>query len=209
MNRTASVGLALFIFVVALSAQATQPVDTAEEPIEGRSRTEVVDELWRIATEGGLLTPEGWSEACKLYTNPVPFPGDKVISVMSNSWGLASEHRLKDNGVTVELGYTDMGKIDSSLRFAPSPKAEFMKTALSYHVIAVPAFYWVTGADGKTPVEKKFVGYRVWQIQGSPGLPWTTVNTAIRYVLEQREKTTDPAIRRNADATLAQLLRLH
>jgi hypothetical protein len=35
------------------------------------------------------------------------------------------------------------------------------------------------------------------------------VNTAIRYVLEKREKATDPVIRKNADETLARLLKLH
>lgn len=209
MKQITSTGIALILFVAVLSAQSSQPLDTAKRPIEGRSRTEVVDELWRMATEGELLTPEGWSEACKLYTNPTPFPGNKVILIMSNSWGLSSEHRLKNETVAVELGYTDVGKIDSLLRFTPSPKAEFMKTVLSYNVVAVPAFYWMTGPDGKTPVEKKFVGYRVWQIEGTLGLPWTTVNTAIRYVLEVRNKTADPIIKKNAEQTLAELLEFH
>jgi len=147
------------------------------------------------------------AKACRLYTNPTPFPGNKVILVMSNAWGLASEHKLNDDSIAVELGYTDMGKIDSVLRYTPSPKAVFMKTALSHHLVAAPA-YLIYGQDGKTLVEKKPLGYRVWQIQGSPGLPWTTVNTAIRYVLEMRDKTTDPIIK-NAERTIAKLLELH
>jgi hypothetical protein len=48
-----------------------------------------------------------------------------------------------------------------------------------------------------------------WQIKEPIGLPWTTVNTAIRYVLEKREKATNPAIRKNADETLARRLKWH
>jgi hypothetical protein len=64
------------------------------------------------------------------------------------------------------------------------------------------------GPNGKL-IEKKPIGSRFWQIQGSPGLPWTTVNTAIRYVLEMRDKTSDPAIKKNTDQTLAELMKLH
>jgi hypothetical protein len=109
----------------------------------------------------------------------------------------------------VDLGYFDMGKIDSELRYTPSQKTEFMKMAFRYHMVAVPAYLGIYGPDGKTLVEKRPVGYRVWKIEGSPGTPWTTVNTAIRYVLEVREKTTDPAVKKNGDQTLATLMLLH
>jgi len=198
MKRVASVGITLMLFVVALSAQDTASIaEAGNEPIKGKSRTEVVDELWRMATRGELLTPEGWHQACGFFTNPTPFSGP--------SYG----DRSKSDSTDVELGYFDMGKIDAELRYTPPPKTEFVKTGFLYHLAAVPAYSMMYGPDGKTLVEKKPVGYRFWQIQGSPGLPWTTVNTAIRYVLEMRGKTTDPTIKKNADETLAKLLRLH
>jgi len=60
-------------------------------------------------------------------------------------------------------------------------------------------------------VEKRPVGYREWQIQGAPdpSVTWTTVNTAIRYVLEKREQATDPTLRKNADQTLIKLLQMN
>jgi hypothetical protein len=210
MKRVASVGITLMLFVVALSAQDTASIaEAGNEPIKGKSRTEVVDELWRMATRGELLTPEGWHQACGFFTNPTPFSGNKVILVMSNDWGPSYGDRSKSDSTDVELGYFDMGKIDAELRYTPPPKTEFVKTGFLYHLAAVPAYSMMYGPDGKTLVEKKPVGYRFWQIQGSPGLPWTTVNTAIRYVLEMRGKTTDPTIKKNADETLAKLLRLH
>jgi hypothetical protein len=50
-------------------------------------------------------------------------------------------------------------------------------------------------------------GIRFWL--ANPGSPWTTVNTAIRYVPEMRTKTADPGIEKNADQTLAELMKLH
>jgi len=85
--------------------------------------------------------------------------------------------------------------------------AEFVKTGFLYHLVGVPAYSTMYSSDGK--VSKKPVGARFWQIQGPPGAPWTTVNTAIRYVLEMRAKTADPVIKKNADQTLAELMKLH
>ncbi len=111
------------------------------------------------------------------------------------------------------MGYFARGEIDSSLRYTPPPKTEFVKTGLSvpygYSMVTVQAYMMMYGPDGKTLVAKKPVGFRVWVIQRAPGVPRTTVNTAIRYVLETRKKTLDPVIRQNADQTLAKLLALH
>jgi hypothetical protein len=63
------------------------------------------------------------------------------------------------------------------------------------------------GSDGKTLVEKRPTGAGVWLIKGTQAPPLTTVNTAVRYVLEMREKTTDQATKENASQTLAQLLK--
>jgi hypothetical protein len=209
MKGLSGLTICAFILVtVALGQDAATGSGNARDPIQGKSQTEVVDEVWRIATQGGLLTAEGWSKACGFFTTPVPFPGDKEFLIVSNDWGPAYDFK-KGEGTDIELGYIDRGKIDSALRYTPPPKIEFIKTAFQYYLTTVPAYMMMYGPDGKTLVEKKPVGYRVWQIKGSPGTPWTTVNTAIRYVLEKRAATSDPVIKRNADATLAQLLTLH
>jgi hypothetical protein len=69
-----------------------------------------------------------------------------------------------------------------------------------------PTPFPVFQADGKG---EERPGSVEWQIREPMGLPWTTVNTAIRYVLEKREKATDSAIRKNADETIARLLKWH
>jgi hypothetical protein len=127
---------------------------------------------------------------------------------MSNDWGPAFQVGSREDAAEVDLGYFAIGKIDSALRYTNTP-SKYMKTGFAYHLIPVPSYQEMMGPDGKTLIEKRPVGYREWQIQGSLDSQWTTVNTAIRYVLEKRDKAIDPTIKKNADRTLAMLLQMH
>lgn len=208
MNRVAVVAIALLLLTAACLKAPSSPGPPPKQPIKGRSATEVVDEVWRMATQGELLTPDGWRRGCGFFSSPTPFPGNKVILVMSNDWGPAFQVGSKDDAAEVELGYFAIGKIDSALRYTDTP-SKYMKTGFAYHLVPVPSYTEMMGPDGKTLVEKRPVGYREWQIQGSPESQWTTVNTAIRYVLEKRDKAIDATIKKNADQTLAILLQMH
>jgi hypothetical protein len=167
---------------------------------------EVTQSSCRRALDHG--NSEGWHRAGGLFTDPTPQVG-KAILVVSNYWGPASE--VKSTGETAEVtqGYIDMGRIDSALRYSPPRESAVGKTALVYHLVTVPTYLIMYGPDGKTLLNKKPAGTRVWQIKDPQGLPFATVNTAVRYVLEMRDKTTDPAIRKHADETLARLLERH
>lgn len=108
------------------------------------------------------------------------------------------------------MEYTDLGQIDSKLRYTEPKKAKAYKTSFEYRLSLIAGRLVNYGPDGKTIVsEKEVPDYKVWRIIGPPEKPWTTVNTAIRYVLEQRQKTTDSEVSRNADQTIAKLLKLH
>lgn len=71
-------------------------------------------------------------------------------------------------------------------------------------------FSVVPAPASKTDKEAK-ANSSEWLIDGSqglfPNLRWTTINAAIRYVLETRARTSDPVIKQNAERTLAILLR--
>lgn len=107
------------------------------------------------------------------------------------------------------VDFVDMGQIDSALKYVPPSKTDAIKTAVIYHFVLVPMYSMMYGSDGKTIISRQATGSYAWQIEGQPAPPWTTVNTAIRYVLEIRNRTTDPRIRKNADVTLSRLLELH
>jgi hypothetical protein len=180
-----------------------------KERIEGRTPEGVVDEIWRMATQGHLLTPDGWHTAGGFFTEPRPFPANERILVVCNEWGPAYETRSDGNTKEISVGYWDAGSIDSKLRYTPpSPEnTGYVKTAFGYTLVTAPHYLMMYAPDGKTLVEKRPTGSRVWMIKGTQAEPVTTVNTAIRYVLKMRERTTDQATKENARQTLAQLLK--
>jgi hypothetical protein len=166
---------------------------------------EVVEQLWGMATQGELLTKDGWGRASRLYANPIPWPGNKVIRVVSNHWW--PEQRLI-NGKTAEIMVQyggEAGRIDSALRYTPSgDRSVGMIFALDF----IPTYSPTYGQDGKV-IKETPMGDE-WRFEvPSQSIPWTTVNTAIRYVLEMRDKTSDPAVKRNADKTLGELMKLN
>ena len=181
---------------------------TSAEPIEGRTPKEVVDELWRLATQGQLLTRQGWQRAAQLCTDPTTFNSPKMIFIVSNEWGPAGEFNVTQDTAEAVVGFTSLGSIDNALHYTPAPETHFEKEFSAYHLVAVPKYTMMYGPDGRTLISKRPTGTRIWEIKGSRGRPFTTVNTAIRYVLEQRDKAQQPVIRKNADEALHILMRL-
>jgi hypothetical protein len=108
------------------------------------------------------------------------------------------------------VGYADAGQIDTDLRYIPAKPTKYFKTGFEYWLVVAPEPSKGSNEERNT-VDKEKLGPPRWQIKGSPNIflemPWTTVNTAIRYVLEVRSKTTDPVVKKNADNTLTALLR--
>ena len=178
-----------------------------QERIEGRTPTEVVDEIWRRATQGQLLTPDGWRAAGGFFTEPRPFPAKEKILVVCNEWGPAHEMRTVGEGKEILVGYWDAGSIDAKLRYTPPEETGAVKTAFAFTLVTAPSYLMMYGPDGKTLAEKRPTGSRVWLIKGAQGRPVTTVNTAIRYLMERREKTTDPEIKENASRAITHLLK--
>ena len=165
---------------------------------------ETVEQLWSAATRGDLLTTTGWARASRLFAKPTASPGNGVILVVSNIYGV-NWVSVEGKSAKVQVEYDKLGHLDSRLRFTREPPTKAYETDLEYHLTSSPK-YSATLPDG-TPNLPETVA---WRIEGSPlWPPWTTVNTAIRYVLEQKAKTTDAAVRKNADETIAALLALH
>jgi hypothetical protein len=181
----------------------------------------VVEHVWNLATQGDLLTPEGWDKAARaFFVYPSPVPGDKVrlispegraIAITSNEWGIV-DCKIEGNTAKVVVEYYDDGKIDSSLQYTPGKEPPPMgKSSMVFTLILAPT-HKVTMYK---PIGNGFAygnvitGSPAWQIESPQGPRWATVNTAIRYVLEMRNQTNSPTIRKNAESTLSQLLRLH
>jgi len=198
--RPASIVLILTITFVRV-AFAQTPSVPSESP------REVLESLWKIAASGDILTPEGWKRAGANYVNPAPWTGNKTVLVMSNDYAFDS---VSTKGAKLNAAVTceQLGQIDSALRYTLAPPSPYFKSGLGYDFETVPSHMLFIGPDGKKE-DRTNPKLTYWKIVGPQGTPWTTVNGAIRYVLEMQRKTTDPKIRSNADRSLAMLLKQH
>jgi len=182
----------------------------ASAPLE-RDPAEVVRGLWDMAARGELLSEKGWTEASYLFTKPNPFPRTGVIQIFSDYFGVNAVS-VDGKTATVDMECANLGDIDAALRFksaSPLPP-NVMKASLRYRLALVPDYILEYGLDGRTLLRKREIpGKFHWEIEDPLLTPWVTVNSAIRYVLEARNRTSDPLIKKNADETLRQLLRLH
>jgi hypothetical protein len=196
-----SITLVLLIAFGTISARAQVPPQGSE-----MSPRDVVNQLWSMATEGELLTADGWQRASRLYTSPTKWPGTSVVRVVSNHWGFERQRSIDGKTVEVAVRYGgEAGRIDSALRYTPSSDRA---VGMMFRLVFVTTYLTTYGSDGKTVTQRSPLGDE-WRFERPPpGLPWTTVNTAIRYVLEMRNKTSDPAVKRNADKTLVELMKL-
>src|SRR5579871_3928 len=116
MEQIARLGMFIVILAGVLFSQSEQHLTSRDESILGKSPTELVDEMWRMATQGALLKQEGWSKLNELFGSPVPFMGNKKILVVSNDWGPPYDYKVTGDHAEVAVGYIDMGRIDSELR---------------------------------------------------------------------------------------------
>jgi len=172
--------------------------------------TQLIDQFWKLATQGDLLTANGWERARGFYSHSTPPPVSKSIDVVSNVWGPASQKSLDGEIAVVVIGFDDAGHIDENLKYIAPKETGAVKTGRLYHLVFAPTKFETYKSDGKNlVVDKTIVGPKAWQIEDKPGAPFTTVNSAIRYVLEMRKKSNDPNVIRNADTTIEKLLRLN
>jgi hypothetical protein len=172
---------------------------------ETKSPKEVVEEFWKLETEGGRLTLEGWHKAGIFFVRPSPPPQKKVIAVISGKNKYSTDELwVKEGQAEVDSGCIDLGRIDDALRYTP-PDPGYIKTAVRHHLVLTDR-HWEFGPDGVT--ENEVRGPLAWRIENPEPLLWVTVDAAVRYVRETREKTADATLKKNADQTLSKLKRL-
>jgi hypothetical protein len=201
MKRPLILAIVLAFSVIAVWAQVPPELPT-------ESAKDVVERLWCMATSGYLLTSTGWNSVSKLFVQPDVRPASKDIVVMSNYWGVSEKRESATSSkADILTEYEEVGRLDSALRFTTKLHSSDGKTWMAYHVALTTIHIPVLKADGKT-VEREIAGPVQWRIQGHPDFAWTTVNTAICYVIEMRAKTNDPVIKKNANDSIAILMRL-
>ncbi len=153
-----------------------------------------VEHYYQYETEGGRLTDEGWAAAASFFLHPIPPPRVRKITVVGD-YGVGggavpvikpADLPAPDLRATAQVDVfttSAVGTIDSSLRFTADRTLGFEEI------------------DDLVLTDKR----PAWKFKEEPSSVMIGLPTAILYVSLMREKTTDPAIRKNADDTLAAL----
>lgn len=192
-----SVLLAVGLILVATSLHSQT---TSLEQVPPRK---VIEQYLEMVEKGDLLTSEGWNRVSALFSAPNPEPKDNTIFVTTKHHSI-SERWIKGNQAEVQDGWWDpVGSFDSALRYIPSSQTRTEGNIGIYHLILTDK-YWEHGADGSA---KELTGPLQWKIDGPLTRRWTTVEAAIRYVTQMRDKSSNAVVKQNADKTVEVLQR--
>ena len=74
------------IFPVIVFVVLNTIASSAQVGDQPKTPREIVDRFWKMATEGELLTDDGWRRVSGMFAKQLPFPGNDVILIVSNSW---------------------------------------------------------------------------------------------------------------------------
>ncbi len=126
------------------------------ETKEAKSPREVVEEFWKLETQGRRLTPEGWRKAAIFFVHPGSPPQKKTLAVISGRNKYSVDERwIKGDRAEIWNGCIDLGRIDDALRYTP-PDPRYDKAVVSYQS-----------------------GPLAWRIENPEPIFWLTVETAI------------------------------
>ena len=196
MKRSHAITAVIFLGVLSLTTQTAKS--------QGKPTEQVVIHFEKLVANGAFLTPQGWKMAGALFAQWGPFPRASEIS-LTTVGGSVGETKVSDDQAQVETKWTDdLGTIDSTLRFKP-PEVRSDMTSYVFHLVYTNKHRDI-GANGETIREA--TGPWEWKIDGPVIARWATVDHAIEYVEQMRDKSDDPIIRNNADKTIAALKRL-
>jgi hypothetical protein len=183
-----------FFVAVGVVLTAMQP-----EAFSQPTPRDVLERFCELDALGGQLTPEGRRDIVALFVKPGAPRLDKIIIVRDF---VVSHPAFEKNSAEFYVEYIQLGQISVSLaRFSYLPP---LKVRAGFDLVPSGKLSEV----GPGEKETRSAGATGWLIEGSPPPPHLTVDAAIRYAAELRAKTTDVALRKNAEKTIAALKRL-
>jgi len=177
---------------------------------QSSSPSDVVRGFVDLDLRGTRLILAGWRRTAPLFVRSGPPPTNPNIHIVSDKYAMV-ERTLSPTKSRVDLDFTHLyGSLDPELHFVPpaafGPDGGLVKDGLSISLTLVLVDrYLELESGGGSP--KETVTAPTWRIEAFQAGVLLDLPAAIRYVTEKREQTTDPAIKKNADATLA-ILRL-
>ncbi len=101
----------------------------------------------------------------------------------------------------VWIEYTGLGQIDSKLRFSWGKQPQGPVFTRGFYMLVLTDRHWIIhGEHGEL---KEVTGVKEWRIKDFQPELLMTLDTAIRYITEMRDKSEDPVIKNNANSTIA------
>lgn len=189
--------IAILLLTTAVTGLRAQTVPT-------ESPKQVIEAFWKIETAGGRLTDEGWRAADHFFVKPIEPPHARVIYVIDSDYAVW-DPTVRDSTAEVTIGVGGLiWKIDP--RMHTTVFLNQVKGAVVYKLVLVSK-HWEFAPDHRTLAEVSTAPQ--WRIQEADGAVWLTVDTAIRYLNQKRDNSTDPLIKKNAEQSLAMLRRHH
>jgi hypothetical protein len=169
-----------------------------------KSPKAVVEEFWKMDTEGGRLSDEGWRAADRFFVRPIERPKEKIICIFDYGFNVSFQ-RLRDD--TAEVIVNTAGTVwnlDPKMRLSICSD---QGKDLWLNKLVLTSKHWELAPDHRTPREVS--GPPEWRFEKESNYVYLTVETAIRYLSQVRDTTTDPVIKKNAEQSLATLRRHH
>jgi len=208
----------LAIFLVFACGSVAAQVSTKKD-CDGPK--EIVEQVWKLATQGDLLTEEGWDKLARGFfvypppaiaskVRPLRPQGGRAIHVVSNDWGVVG-CTMGNNTAKVAVEYYDAGLIDETLRYTPGVEPPPMgKSGMLFTLVFAPGHWETYKTVGDTlEVAEVKTASPAWRIESPQGPVWATVNAALRYVLEIQESTENIETKKKTNAIISKLLHFH
>ena len=190
--------IGILVFVAAAFCNAQSSSRPTKSP------KTVVEEFWKMDTEGGRLTDGGWRAADLFFARPIEPPKERIICVIYGDFAVR-DPTVKDDTAEVIVGTAGtLWKIDPQMRLGTCSDQEkdfwLNKLVLTHK-------HWEFGPDHRTL--KEVGNAPEWRLEKESNYVYLTVGTAIRYLSQVRDSTTHPATKKNAEQALSVLRRHH
>jgi len=175
-----------------------QPVGTAQE-----SPSEVAQRFFDLESNA---TPGQWSKLAKFFVETPKPQWNKVHIVDVVDKGVDTN----GNSTFVVISTNALGDLDLSLRLSnyppmrlplvtPSASACYGDARFAFNLVLSDK-RWEIATGGTV---KEFDGPPAWRIEDTFFEPFISLDAAIRYVTQTRNKIADPVLKRNAGKTLS------
>lgn len=157
-----------------------------------------------VPLQSGLL-PDQWNELANFFVETPKPQWNKVHIVDVVDMGIDTN----GDSSYVSISTNSLGELDSSLRLSnypsmrlplvtPSASACYGDDRFGFRLVLSDK-HWEIATDGTA---KEFNGPLAWRVEDTSFEPLISLDTAMRYVRQVRDKTTDPVVKKNAARTL-------